>query len=73
MNIGTAAEKSGIPPKTIRYYESVGLVERCHGDERPDCLILGEFVGMVGKAYRVGDGAVVRSSPRPFATDRKPR
>jgi Cu(I)-responsive transcriptional regulator len=27
MNIGTAAEKSGLPPKTIRYYEEIGLLE----------------------------------------------
>ncbi|RWP16483.1 MerR family DNA-binding transcriptional regulator, partial [Mesorhizobium sp.] len=26
MNIGTAAEKSGLPPKTIRYYEDIGLL-----------------------------------------------
>lgn len=26
MNIGKTAELSGIPPKTIRYYESVGLI-----------------------------------------------
>ena len=26
MKIGTAAELSGIPPKTIRYYESIGLI-----------------------------------------------
>ncbi len=26
MNIGTAAEKSGLPPKTIRYYEEIGLL-----------------------------------------------
>ena len=26
MNIGEVAERSGIPPKTIRYYEGIGLV-----------------------------------------------
>lgn len=26
MNIGNAAAESGIPPKTIRYYESIGLI-----------------------------------------------
>ena len=28
MNIGTVAEGSGVPPKTIRYYESIGLIHR---------------------------------------------
>ncbi|ETA51113.1 Cu(I)-responsive transcriptional regulator [Ponticoccus alexandrii] len=26
MNIGDVAEKSGLPPKTIRYYEDIGLI-----------------------------------------------
>ena len=27
MNIGEAAERSGLPPKTIRHYEDIGLVK----------------------------------------------
>lgn len=27
MNIGTASLKSGLPPKTIRYYEEIGLLK----------------------------------------------
>jgi MerR family copper efflux transcriptional regulator len=27
MNIGTAAERSGVPPKSIRDYESIGLIQ----------------------------------------------
>ena len=37
MNIGTAAAKSGIPAKTIRYYESIGLIpaaQRTEGNYR---------------------------------------
>ncbi len=33
MNIGTAAAKSGIPAKTIRYYESIGLIPRASRTE----------------------------------------
>jgi MerR family copper efflux transcriptional regulator len=34
MNIGTVAEKSGVPSKTIRYYESIGLIPSA--DRRPN-------------------------------------
>ncbi|MGH9894017.1 MAG: Cu(I)-responsive transcriptional regulator [bacterium] len=34
MNIGTVAEKSGVSSKTIRYYESIGLVRPA--DRRPN-------------------------------------
>lgn len=27
MNIGTAARQTGLPPKTIRYYEEIGLLK----------------------------------------------
>lgn len=26
MSIGTVAKKPGVPPKTIRYYKSIGLI-----------------------------------------------
>mgnify|MGYP003680612965 FL=1 len=26
MNIGEVAKKAGLPPKTIRYYEDIGLI-----------------------------------------------
>jgi MerR family copper efflux transcriptional regulator len=47
MTIGQAAQRSGVPPKTIRYYESVGLVRpaaraennyRGYGDNEVDTL-----------------------------------
>lgn len=34
MNIGTVAERSGVPPKSIRYYESIGLIHPA--DRRPN-------------------------------------
>lgn len=27
MNIGQVAERAGVPPKTIRYYEDIGLIK----------------------------------------------
>ena len=32
MNIGTAADKSGLPAKTIRYYEDIGLMKPDRAD-----------------------------------------
>lgn len=31
MNIGQAAAASGLPPKTIRYYEEIGLIRPARG------------------------------------------
>lgn len=30
MQIGSVAEQSGVPTKTIRYYESIGLIRQAH-------------------------------------------
>lgn len=32
MNIGTAADRSGLAPKTIRYYEDIGLVHAARAE-----------------------------------------
>ncbi|MVA96300.1 Cu(I)-responsive transcriptional regulator [Nitratireductor sp. CAU 1489] len=32
MNIGIASERSGLPAKTIRYYEDIGLLKPDRGD-----------------------------------------
>jgi MerR family copper efflux transcriptional regulator len=32
MNVGTAARRSGLPAKTIRYYEEIGLIRPVRAD-----------------------------------------
>ena len=32
MNIGTVAKRSGLPSKTIRYYEDIGLIRPARGE-----------------------------------------
>ena len=32
MNIGEVSERAGLPPKTIRYYEDIGLVRPLRSD-----------------------------------------
>jgi MerR family transcriptional regulator, copper efflux regulator len=57
MTIGRAAQRSGVPPKTIRYYESVGLVSpaargengyRAYGDKEVEVL------RFINRARRLG-------------------
>ena len=57
MTIGQAAQRSGVPPKTIRYYESIGLVSpssrggnnyRSYGEEEV------EFLRFINRARKLG-------------------
>jgi MerR family copper efflux transcriptional regulator len=57
MTIGQAAQRSGVPPKTIRYYESIGLVRptargennyRSYGEEEV------EFLRFINRARKLG-------------------
>lgn len=56
MNIGQAAKQTGLPPKTIRYYEDIGLVTaprhgngyRYYADQHLDQL------SFVGRARNLG-------------------
>lgn len=56
MNIGEAAATSGLPPKTIRYYEEIGLVTprraaNGYRDYGPDHV---RFLGFVARARALG-------------------
>jgi MerR family transcriptional regulator, redox-sensitive transcriptional activator SoxR len=55
LTIGQAAQRSGVAPSTIRYYESIGLLpapERESGQRRYDERILGRlaFIGVAQEA-----------------------
>jgi Cu(I)-responsive transcriptional regulator len=56
MNIGEAAAASGLPAKTIRYYEEIGLVvprraSNGYRDYGPDHV---QFLGFVARARGLG-------------------
>jgi Cu(I)-responsive transcriptional regulator len=55
MNIGTAAARSGVPAKTIRYYEEIGLMPK------PDRTAAGY------RAYREADVEILRARSLGFA------
>ena len=75
MNIGQAAQATGISAKMIRYYESIGLIGpalrtesgyRVYGDHELHTL---RFVrrarpGILGRADERAAGAVARPQPR---------
>jgi len=57
MNIGEAAERSGVPAKTIRYYESIGLVgpaERSENHYRHYSDVDVATLRLIGRARRLG-------------------
>lgn len=56
MNIGEVAERSGIPPKTIRYYEDIGLVRphRSSNGYRAFCETDLHKLAFLGRARALG-------------------
>ena len=57
MNIGDAAQRSGVPAKTIRYYELIGLVgpaERAENHYRHYTEADVATLRLVGRARRLG-------------------
>ena len=59
MNIGTVAEESGVPAKTIRYYESIGLIDaapRTEGGYRSYGATDVAFLRFIRRARGLGFG-----------------
>lgn len=57
MNIGEAAQRSGVPAKTIRYYESIGLIgpaDRSENHYRSYSEADVATLRLVGRARRLG-------------------
>lgn len=57
MTIGEAAHRSGVPAKTIRYYESIGLIEPAvRGENQYRAYTEGDVatLRLVGRARRLG-------------------
>ena len=50
MNIGQIAERSGLPAKTIRYYEEIGLVAPQRGES--DFLVIADRLGRQTGPFR---------------------
>jgi MerR family copper efflux transcriptional regulator len=57
MNIGEAAAQSGVPAKTIRYYESIGLIRRAArtaGNYRDYDLVDLQTLRFIQRARKLG-------------------
>jgi MerR family copper efflux transcriptional regulator len=57
MNIGTVAGQSGVPVKTIRYYESIGLIataHRCPNGYRSYSSVDMRTLNFIKRARRLG-------------------
>ena len=56
MNIGEVARRSGLPPKTIRYYEDIGLImpARCQNGYRAFRESDVHKLGFLGRARALG-------------------
>lgn len=56
MNIGEIAKRSGVPAKTIRYYEDIGLItpERTSNGYRTFCETDLQRLSFLGRARKLG-------------------
>jgi len=56
MNIGDVAKRSGLPPKTIRYYEEIGLIKPQRTDNGYRVFDARDLhkLGFIGRARSLG-------------------
>ena len=76
MNIGDVAERSGLPAKTIRYYEDIGLIKpkRAENGYRAFAERAGLDAELLPAAFAGGlaDSPLLRAArPRPASTASK--
>jgi Cu(I)-responsive transcriptional regulator len=56
MNIGDVATRSGLPPKTIRYYEDIGLIKPQRSENGYRCFVEADLhkLAFLGRARALG-------------------